>query len=134
VTTSSPPTVAAIREALEAVTDPCSTATAHPVSIVDLGLVRSITIDDQRMVRIDLGTTGPSCLYYPTIASTVARVVSELPGVAEVDVRHDRSFKWDESAMDDEARQRRADGLLHHATSPIRPQQWRENQQTPESA
>jgi metal-sulfur cluster biosynthetic enzyme len=109
---------------LHEIVDPCSLATSHPLSIVDLGLIRKVDVDGGE-VRVVMGTTGPGCLYYPDLASSIHRTIESLPGVSQADVELDTTFVWGPEAMAPDARQRRLEGLLDDGTGPVRPQQWR---------
>jgi len=72
---------AAVREALRGVVDPELWA-----NIVDLGLVRTIAVEDGN-VTIDLVLTVPGCPLSGWIVDQVRRAVDALPGVKQVDVR-----------------------------------------------
>lgn len=58
--------------ALENVVDPCSRATGHPMSIVDLGLVDKdcVTIQGDD-VEVGLVLTDPMCAFYRDLASWI---------------------------------------------------------------
>jgi metal-sulfur cluster biosynthetic enzyme len=119
-----------VRRALAAVYDPCSQAGAHPTTIVDLGLVRDVSVSEDGRVRVLLGVTGPGCLYIPQLGNAVEHVVGAVPGVASVQVDFDTTFVWTEAAMSEEARARRNEALLGTgpAAAGLRPRQWQERQ------
>jgi metal-sulfur cluster biosynthetic enzyme len=66
------------------------------LSIVDLGLVRGITIeDDTRRVDIDLTLTSPMCPLGPEIMAAVKSAAQRVPGVREAIVNLVWSPLWD---------------------------------------
>jgi metal-sulfur cluster biosynthetic enzyme len=93
----------AVRRALEDVVDPCSVAAGTPLSLVAMGLVHSITMDDGA-VSIELLLTGPGCLYGGLFADAVRREVTALPGVRSVDVRLVTDDVWEPARMSEDAR------------------------------
>jgi metal-sulfur cluster biosynthetic enzyme len=124
------PIAAEIRRRLGGVDDPCSIATAAPVSIVELGLVRLIHVDADGAVEITITPTSPGCMVLPRIAEAVHDVAAGVPGVRSVEVRVDHSFMWSQDAMAPEARQRlaaRRESMVRRLD--IRPRQWMEQPQ-----
>lgn len=67
------------------VLDPCSCATENPVSIVDLGLVEEVHLDDES-VSVRFLPTSPMCLYMGQIMDDAERELLELDGVRDVDL------------------------------------------------
>lgn len=67
----------AVESALKDVLDPCSCFTDEPVSIVELGLIEGIEVDDGT-VTIDVLPTSPGCTYMPYIQSDIEDRVGEL--------------------------------------------------------
>ncbi len=74
------PDDSAVREALRGVVDPELGA-----SIVDLGLVRTIGVQDGH-VRIELVLPAPGCPLAGWLAGQVQAAVAALPGIGRVDV------------------------------------------------
>jgi metal-sulfur cluster biosynthetic enzyme len=95
---------AAVRAALDDVYDPCSQAWQRPLSLVDLGLVREVDVDDSGHVTVRVSLTVPFCVAVATIMQAVERRVSELPGVATVLVDIDQDTPWSPELMTDEGR------------------------------
>jgi metal-sulfur cluster biosynthetic enzyme len=116
---------AEIRRRLGGVDDPCSVATAAPVSIVDLGLVRRIEVDEGGRVDVTITPTSPGCMVLPRIAEAVHEAAAGVPGVREVEVIIDHDFMWTQDAMAPSARQtltERRERLVRRLD--IRPRQW----------
>lgn len=91
-----------IRAQLEEVLDPCSTFTDRPQSIVDLGLVDGVAIEDGDVV-IDLLPTNQLCMYIPHMADDIETRVSGLPEVETVTVETVADKVWTQDRMTDEA-------------------------------
>jgi len=71
----------AVRKALRQVKDP-----ELNLSIVDLGLVYDVAVDEEGDVEIKMSLTSPGCPSGPEIVSDAQRVVKLLDGVRNVDV------------------------------------------------
>jgi metal-sulfur cluster biosynthetic enzyme len=83
----------AITKALEAVVDPCSKAMGRPMDIVTMGLVESISIEDHK-VTLTIILTDANCFFFGDIERFVADVLTDLPGVEEVDVQISSTTLW----------------------------------------
>jgi len=85
------PAPESVLEALRTVIDP-----ELDISIVDLGLVRGVSVaDDSGDVQIDLTLTSPMCPLGPEIVAATRSAAAGLDGVAEVDVQLVWSPLWD---------------------------------------
>lgn len=76
-----PVTEDAIRKVLRQVKDP-----ELNLSIIDLGLVYDVAIDDEGDVDIKMTLTSPGCPSGPEIVGDTTRAVKQLDGVKNVDV------------------------------------------------
>jgi metal-sulfur cluster biosynthetic enzyme len=88
-----------IRQLLADVVDPCSTASVLPMSIVELGLIRDVVLDDG-VLTVYLRLTSPSCMMVAYIAKEVITRLGALPEVTEVGVLPDEGLDWDPSMID----------------------------------
>jgi metal-sulfur cluster biosynthetic enzyme len=80
-----------VLESLRPVVDP-----ELDLSVVELGLVRGITVEeDTGVVRIELTLTSPMCPLGPEIMAAVAAAAERLDGVAEAKVELVWSPLWD---------------------------------------
>lgn len=95
-----------IRGRLDEVVDPCSTFTDHPVSIVDLGLVDDVGVEDGD-VTVELLPTNQLCMYMMNIQDEVEAEVRALPEVDSVTVEQVTDKVWTQDRMSDEEYQRR---------------------------
>jgi metal-sulfur cluster biosynthetic enzyme len=87
-----------VHEALRLVIDP-----ELGINVVDLGMVREVQADGAR-VEISLSLTSMSCPFWDLFVEQVRAAVGDVPGVAEVGVRFDRSRPWSPDLMSEAAR------------------------------
>jgi metal-sulfur cluster biosynthetic enzyme len=91
-----------IREALKQVVDP-----ELFVNVVDLGLISKIAIEPagaQSDVKIEMTMTSPACPAGPQLLGDAQRVVTELEGVDNVDVKLVLSPPWTPDRMSEDAK------------------------------
>ncbi len=74
-----------------------------PVNIVDLGLVYSVDITDDKVV-VQMSLTAPGCGMGPVIANDVRMRLLGIPGVKNAIVEIVWSPMWNPSMMTEEAR------------------------------
>ena len=80
-----------VREALREVEDP-----EIGISIVDLGLLRGIEVEDESgNVTVALTLTSPMCPLGPQLMSAVRQSALKLPGVTRAEVRLVWKPPWD---------------------------------------
>ena len=68
-----------VRMALRKVKDP-----ELNLNIIDLGLVYTITVDEDDKVVVDMSLTSPGCPAGPQIMQDVERTIQAMPGVGKV--------------------------------------------------
>lgn len=94
-----------VREQLKKVIDP-----ELFVNIVDLGLIYVVEIEpssdnpDESRVQIEMTMTSPMCPAGPQLVAQSKQVVSELPGVTDVQVRVVMDPPWTQDLMTEAAR------------------------------
>ena len=93
-TTVERPTTEQLWEALKLVQDP----ELH-MSIVELGLVYDVAIDDGGEVTVDMTLTSPACPVGPLLQGMIYHNVSEVEGVDGVEVNLVWSPPWDPREM-----------------------------------
>ncbi|WP_276258939.1 metal-sulfur cluster assembly factor [Haloglomus litoreum] len=98
---------------LDNVLDPCSCNTASPVSIVELGLVEEVSVDDES-VSVRLLPTSPMCLYMGQIMKDAEREILEIECVQDVELEMINSTEkmWRPERLSDELKEARDDGQL----------------------
>lgn len=88
------PTVEELREVLQQVEDP-----ELRMSIMDLGLIYGVDIDEDGMVTIDLTLTTPACPVGPMIQGQAYHLLSQMDGVEDVEVNLVWEPPWDPKTM-----------------------------------
>ena len=100
------PSPLTVREQLDQIIDPCSEARGTDISIVEMGLLKSIEIDDET-VHVELRITSPSCMMVGYFIEQIEDRVGTLPGVEEVSLETDAGLSWREEMMSEKAKERR---------------------------
>jgi metal-sulfur cluster biosynthetic enzyme len=100
-------TVAEIHRILDGIIDPCSVSHGVPMGIEEMGLVRSVDIDDDGHVVVDMRLTSPCCLMVGHFSIETKARVGALPGVRSVEFRHDTGMEWTPSMIAPAAEARR---------------------------
>lgn len=90
----------AVHDRLDRVLDPCSCLTDRPLSIVELGLIEHVEVEDGS-VTIELVPTSPVCLYMAQIVEEVEAEVGALDTIDEVSVTPTTDILWRPERMDD---------------------------------
>lgn len=90
---------AKIIETLRTVYDP-----EIAVNIYDLGLIYTITLDENNAVAIDMTLTSPGCPVGPLLLKQVKRSVKKIEGVTAVEVYLVFDPPWDPSTLSEEIR------------------------------
>jgi metal-sulfur cluster biosynthetic enzyme len=93
----------AVVEAVASVVDPCSIATGHPISLVDMGMLLSVDLSGPRAL-VTLALTSPVCLQAMNIVDAVESAVLEVDGVEEAACRIEATAEWDPEMMASGAR------------------------------
>ena len=75
-----------------------------PVNIYDLGLIYTVDIDAENVVKIKMSLTAPGCPVAGEMPGWVAEAVEPMAGVKEVDVEIVWEPPWGMDMMSDEAR------------------------------
>jgi len=88
-----------IVEACKSVYDP-----EIPVNIYDLGLIYTISINEDSDVEVKMSLTAPGCPVAGEMPIWVAEAIEPLPGVRSVNVELIWEPQWGMDMMSDEAR------------------------------
>ncbi len=99
-----------IRAVLDTVIDPCSAANGTDLSVVEMGLLDSITIENGH-VDVELMVTSPMCTMVPYFIREIRTDVGALEGVESVEVTADNGLEWVPSMMSESAEKRRRQTL-----------------------
>ena len=98
---SGPGALPAVVDALRSVYDPC--CREKGISIVDMGLVRSIQVEDG-LTRVELLLTSGWCPFASRMLSEARQVVEALPAAGEVSIDVVWDEPWTMDRVSDEAR------------------------------
>lgn len=99
------PTEQRVVEALGEVLDPCSCMTDSPISVVELGLVETVSVSD-RTAEITLVPTTPMCLYMTQIIDDAEAAVGSLNEIDTVEIEQDVTTMWRPERMAPHLRER----------------------------
>ena len=88
------PTTDELWEVLKKVEDP----ELH-MSIVELGLVYDVVVDDEGNVTVDMTLTSPACPVGPLLQGMIYHKATEVEGVEDVEVNLVWSPPWDPREM-----------------------------------
>lgn len=99
--------VAATREALHSVLDPCSVAAGQPMNLVEMGLVENVRADDDGDVVVALRLTTPLCHMLGQLIEQIDNRVGSQLGERTVRVVTDNGLNWDPSMITGRAREER---------------------------
>jgi metal-sulfur cluster biosynthetic enzyme len=88
-----------IASALESVLDPCSRFNGTRLSLVELGMVSSIEVDDHGHARVILLLDDPVCIYAAVICQEVETVVRRTAGVWSVEISIRADTLWTPELM-----------------------------------
>jgi metal-sulfur cluster biosynthetic enzyme len=103
----------AVRDALREVVDSCSAATGSNLDIVEMGLLKSVSVDDGH-VDIEMRLTTPVCHMVAYFHKEIDDRVGGLDGVESVEVETDNGFEWSEEMLTPEAKQQRQKVMDEH--------------------
>lgn len=94
---------AQVLERLGVVVDPCMEAAGLGLSLVDLGIVRTVGVDESA-IDVELGLTEPGCGFTHALVTRVEDALATLGDAREIRVRFNWSDPWTEEMMTDTGR------------------------------
>ena len=98
----------AILATLDAVKDPCSLTMGCPLGMVEMGLVRHISIEEGA-VNISLRLTSPGCDFFALFQQAIIEQIGLLAGVRSVAVQIAyEDLSWSEDSIVEDGRKRLA--------------------------
>jgi FeS assembly SUF system protein len=75
-----------------------------PVNIYDLGLIYSISVDDDFIAHITMTLTAPNCPMAEQLIEEVKYKIGGTKGVKDIDLKLTFTPRWDKSMLSDEAK------------------------------
>jgi metal-sulfur cluster biosynthetic enzyme len=101
---------AQVLQTLNGIIDPCSAASAIPAGLVDMGLIRQLSIETgtERGWRceVKLCVTHALCMMTGVFVSEIERRLGELSDLTDVRVELDHATIWTEELMSEDYRSR----------------------------
>lgn len=95
-----------IREQLDEVIDPCSAANGTNLSIIEMGLLDEIDVDEGH-VTVSMRLTSPFCMQLPYFVAEIDERVSAIDEVVSVTLETDEGVDWHTGMMSEEAQEQR---------------------------
>ncbi|MDT8320724.1 MAG: metal-sulfur cluster assembly factor [Xanthomonadales bacterium] len=118
MTTHAMDTVDRVRRALAGIQDPCMKAAGLRLSILDLGLVREVRIEDGR-AEVELALTEPGCPFTHHLLAEVHDRLSDIDGVEAVRARPVWNPPWTPDALGQSARVKLREACLRTERLPL---------------
>jgi len=116
-------------EGLEEVIDPCSITAGAPLSVVDMGLINELSVDEEGMVRLSMRATSAMCTMIAGIMKVAEERLAHVEGVTQVEIKLCSGAIWTEADMTERGRQtlaaRRERSRVEVA---VRPHEWKTRQ------
>lgn len=107
---NSPSLAERVREAANAVPDPCSMARNLNLGVADMGMIRDIRLEEvssgRWSVTMLIRLTAPSCMYMPYFEENLRREVTRLPDVDEFRIAWDGNFDWTPESLSPAAKEK----------------------------
>ncbi|MDF9747811.1 metal-sulfur cluster assembly factor [Natrinema salsiterrestre] len=95
-----------IRERLDEVIDPCSAANGTNLSIIDMGLLDEIDVDEGH-VTVSMRLTTPFCMQLPYFVEEIDDRIGAIDEVTSVRLETDEGVDWHTGMMSEEAQKQR---------------------------
>ena len=116
-----------VEAALDRVHDPCSVAAQSPLSVRDMGLLRSWELADGGVLDVRICVTTHACTMLGHIVRGIEAAAGEVDGVSEVRVTVERDVLWGEEMMTPEGRARlEANRRRARELTGVRPREWKD--------
>lgn len=90
--------------ALRDVYDPC--CREREISVVDMGLLRHVSVDDEGAARVEILLTSGWCPFQLDLVERITETVEALPEVASAAVSIELSEVWSTERLSDDARRK----------------------------
>jgi metal-sulfur cluster biosynthetic enzyme len=92
-----------IEKALGDIGDPCMCLAGKDLSIIDMGLINEVELDEDK-VRVSMTLTDPNCFFEYKISNAVIETLKKLDGVNDVEVAIESSPIWHNDRLSDRAK------------------------------
>ncbi|WP_226008176.1 metal-sulfur cluster assembly factor [Natrinema salinisoli] len=95
-----------IRDRLDEVIDPCSAANGTNLSIIEMGLLDEIDVDEGH-VTVSMRLTTPFCMQLPYFVEEIDERIGAIDEVTSVSLETDEGVDWHTGMMSEEAQTQR---------------------------
>lgn len=92
-----------VERTLHKVIDPCMEAAGLGLSVVDLGLVRNILVNDNE-ITVELGLTEPGCGFTHALVTRIDDVLADIADGRRVSTTFNWSDPWTEARLSEHGR------------------------------
>jgi len=118
-----------VMEGLEEVIDPCSITAGAPLSVVDMGLINELSVDEEGMVRLSMRATSAMCTMIAGIMKVAEERLARVEGVTQVEINLCSGAIWTEADMTERGRQTLAARRERSRVEvSVRPHEWKTRQ------
>ncbi len=115
-----------VMEGLEDVIDPCSVTAGAPLSVVDMGLVNELTVDETGSVYLSMRATSAMCTMIAGIMKVAEERLARVEGVTQVTIKLCSGAIWTEADMTERGRRTLAARRERSRTEiAVRPHEWK---------
>jgi metal-sulfur cluster biosynthetic enzyme len=99
-----------VREALNAVLDPCSIGRGVPAGLIDMGMIGGLELEpaspNRIRARITVRITSPGCAFGLHFDDQIRARLAPIEEIEEVEVLWNTDFDWSDDDMSDELKER----------------------------
>jgi metal-sulfur cluster biosynthetic enzyme len=114
---------------LEEVIDPCSVTAGAPLSVVDMGLINELSVDEDGMVRISMRATSAMCTMIAGMMKVAEERLARVAGVTRVEIELCSGAIWTEADMTERGRRTLAARRERSRVEVgVRPHEWKTRQ------
>ena len=118
-----------VMKGLEEVIDPCSVTAGAPLSVVDMGLLSELSVDEDGAVRVSMRATSAMCTMIAGIMKVAEERLAGVEGVTRVEIKLCSGAIWTEADMTERGRRVLAARRERSRTEVgVRPHEWKTRQ------
>lgn len=93
-----------VHERLGTIEDPCSVRNRTPLTLLEMGIVEDVSVDEHGHAKVTMLLTDPGCVFFFEMGREIKQVVADIPGIASVEVLSIGDRWWESDRMPAEAR------------------------------
>lgn len=112
------PSIPEIKNRLDNILDPCSEANGSNLSIIEMGLLDEVHIDEGH-VEVNIRLTSPHCMMLPVFVDGVHNELEPLEGVDSVSVNFDEGLEWSDEMITSVGQRKRQRAMNNQSPNAI---------------